>query len=420
MRQYGLPYKGSKSGIAVWVIDHLPPGGTLVDLFCGGCAVTHAALESNKWTHVFANDIHGDVPQLFLDAVCGKYTVQTERRWISRDDFYRLKDTDAYVRLCWSFGNNGDTYMYAREIEPFKKRVHDLIFAETVRERQLAWHAFVREFDRLNQDVAELSVKTRAFCAECGAEVVEQADGGIDAEKTRKNMFTAYSNDIREYLRAALRDSGRTASDVDRLLGTNGMAGHYFGACQWALPTEESYEKMKTIMPGLTIPWSALNERLHALELLQSLQRLKSLQSLQRLESLQRLQSLERLQRLQSLQRLQRLQSLQISGCDYRNVAIPADAVVYCDIPYDCTSDNYGVSFDRAAFLDWADAQTMPVIVSEYNISDDRFAVLAEIQKRQLIQGAKAQKRVMERLYVPKRQLDMIKERLQMQEKMSI
>ena len=62
----------------------------------------------------------------------------------------------------------------------------------------------------------------------------------------------------------------------------------------------------------------------------------------------------------------------------------------------------------------------MPVIVSEYNISDDRFAVLAEIQKRQLIQGAKAQKRVMERLYVPKRQLDMIKERLQMQEKMSI
>ena len=290
MRQYGLPYKGSKSGIAVWVIDHLPPGGTLVDLFCGGCAVTHAALESNKWTHVFANDIHGDVPQLFLDAVCGKYTVHTERRWISRDDFYRLKDTDAYVRLCWSFGNNGDTYMYGREIEPFKKRVHDLIFAETVRERQLAWHAFVREFDRLNQDVAELSVKTRAFCAECGAEV----------------------------------------------------------------------------------------------------------------------------QRLQSLQRLQ------ISGCDYRNVAIPADAVVYCDIPYDCTSDNYGVSFDRAAFLDWADAQTMPVIVSEYNISDDRFAVLAEIQKRQLMQGAKAQKRVMERLYVPKRQLDMIKERLQMQEKMSI
>ena len=278
----------------------------------------------------------------------------------------------------------------------------------------------MREFDRLNQDVAELSVKTRAFCAECGAEVVEQADGGIDAEKTRKNMFTAYSNDIREYLRAALRDSGRTASDVDRLLGTNGMAGHYFGACQWALPTEESYEKMKTIMPGLTIPWSALNERLHALELLQSLQRLKSLQSLQRLESLQRLQSLERLQRLQSLQRLQRLQSLQISGCDYRNVAIPADAVVYCDIPYDCTSDNYGVSFDRAAFLDWAYAQTMPVIVSEYNISDDRFAVLAEIQKRQLMQGAKAQKRVMERLYVPKRQLDMIKERLQMQEKMSI
>ena len=38
MKKYGLPYIGSKSAIADWVIDHLPPGGTLVDLFCGGCA----------------------------------------------------------------------------------------------------------------------------------------------------------------------------------------------------------------------------------------------------------------------------------------------------------------------------------------------------------------------------------------------
>ena len=62
----------------------------------------------------------------------------------------------------------------------------------------------------------------------------------------------------------------------------------------------------------------------------------------------------------------------------------------------------------------------VPVIISEYNISDDRFTVLAETTKRQLAAGAKHQKRVVERLYVPKRQLDMIKERLQMQEEMAI
>lgn len=38
--RYGVPYRGSKNKIADWVVDHLPDGKTLVDLFAGGCAVT--------------------------------------------------------------------------------------------------------------------------------------------------------------------------------------------------------------------------------------------------------------------------------------------------------------------------------------------------------------------------------------------
>ena len=396
MRRYGLPYKGSKNAIADWVIEHLPESGTLVDLFCGGCAVTHAALLSGKWERIIANDLHGDVPQLFMDAIAGKYTTETEKRWISREDFFRLKDTDAYVRLCWSFGNDSHTYLYAKEIEPFKKRLHELVFADTIAERMSAWRAFVAEFNRLNRDVDVLSGKARRLCAECGAASVERADGSIDAENTRESIFRAHSKEIREYMRAALRDSEKRASDVDRLLGTNGMAGHYFGESQWALPTEEAYEEMKTIIPELTIPWTMLNEKLNTLE------------------------SLQRLQRLQRLQGLQRLQRLQVSGFDYRDVEIPGDAVVYCDIPYNCTADNYGVRFDRAAFLDWADVQTAPIIISEYCIDDDRFTMLAEIEKRQLIQRSKHQKKVTERLYCPKRQADEIRARLTLQEKMTI
>lgn len=62
--RYGVPYRGSKNKIAQWVISNLPAGDTLVDLFAGGCAVTHAALLSGKWNHIVANDI-GDAPQLF-------------------------------------------------------------------------------------------------------------------------------------------------------------------------------------------------------------------------------------------------------------------------------------------------------------------------------------------------------------------
>jgi site-specific DNA-adenine methylase len=119
--RYGVPYRGSKNKIAQWVVSNLPAGDMLIDLFAGGCAVTHAALLSGKWNHIVANDI-GDGPQLFMDAVHGKYA--NEKRWISREDFHRLKDSDPYVSLCWSFGNNRRDYLYSKEIEPWKKALH--------------------------------------------------------------------------------------------------------------------------------------------------------------------------------------------------------------------------------------------------------------------------------------------------------
>ena len=41
---YGLPYQGSKSRIADWVVGNLPSAPVLVDIMCGGGAVSHAAL----------------------------------------------------------------------------------------------------------------------------------------------------------------------------------------------------------------------------------------------------------------------------------------------------------------------------------------------------------------------------------------
>ena len=108
-----MPYQGSKNKIAEWVISNLPPGDVLVDLFAGGCAITHAALVSGNYKKVIANDIT-DVPSLFVDAVNGKFA--NEKRWISREDFFKHKDTEPYVSLCWSFGNNRRSYMYSKEI----------------------------------------------------------------------------------------------------------------------------------------------------------------------------------------------------------------------------------------------------------------------------------------------------------------
>lgn len=147
--RYGIPYLGSKSKLAERIVSLLPRAEHLYDVFCGGCAIAHCAALSGKWGHIHINDI-SDMPQLFVDAVAGKY--RDERLWISREDFFALKDSDPYVRSCWSFGNNGQDYLYSREIEPYKRAVWALLTAESVCERRLAYREVVRRLVPLIKD----------------------------------------------------------------------------------------------------------------------------------------------------------------------------------------------------------------------------------------------------------------------------
>lgn len=117
---YGIPYMGSKSRIAMRIIEELPAGPVLIDAFAGGCAVTHAALASGKWASVVANDI-GDGPALFYHAC--KRGVHSWR-WVSRAEFFAKKDLDPEIRWAWSFGNVGRSYLHSRKIEPFKRAGH--------------------------------------------------------------------------------------------------------------------------------------------------------------------------------------------------------------------------------------------------------------------------------------------------------
>lgn len=133
--RYGVPYQGSKNGIAEWVVSHLPPGRRFVDLFAGGCAVTHAAMLSGKYREFLINDVSPWGVTLFRNAVSGQYANET--RWISRADFDRLKNKSPYIRLCWSFGNKGRTYIYGRDIEEWKRALHEaVLFGNPLRARK--------------------------------------------------------------------------------------------------------------------------------------------------------------------------------------------------------------------------------------------------------------------------------------------
>ena len=126
--RYGLPYKGSKSSIAEWIVDNLPSADVFCDLFFGGGAVTHRAMLTGKYKRFIVNDIDARLPKLFLECAYGKHTVENHSEWVSREEFHRLKDTDAYVALVWSFWNNGKNYIYGKNVEDYKHAYHLAVF----------------------------------------------------------------------------------------------------------------------------------------------------------------------------------------------------------------------------------------------------------------------------------------------------
>lgn len=303
---YGLPYMGSKNSIAPKIISVLPKAENFYDLFCGGCAITECAMLSKKWNKVYFNDLDGDVPQLFLDAIDGKY--KDRKEWVSREDFFRLKDKDAYIRLAWSFGNKGNTYLYSREIEPYKKAY---------------WYAVMYD---------DFSLLWKL---------------GINIPKVKAKSF----KDKRLELKKRLEEIGGVSLKLDSL-------------------------------PSLT--------------------------SLERIQRLQNLKSLQRLGRIQSLEKLGR-QNIELTKLSYDEVEIKPNSILYCDIPYEGTTSYVIGAFNHKKFYDWACEQKELVVISSYNINDDRFQRVVNFKKRSLLSANGTADKKDEGLFVPKTQINLWK-----------
>ena len=138
-KAYGLPYKGSKNRIAEWVVGVLPENDTLVDLFAGGCAVTHCAMLSGKFKRVIANDVN-EAPELFGKALRGG--LDTSAFPVTRAEFE--ESTDLLTRIVYSYGNDTRSYIYGREREDLRLAGERVIYGGTIEERYAAYLAFMR------------------------------------------------------------------------------------------------------------------------------------------------------------------------------------------------------------------------------------------------------------------------------------
>ena len=125
-KSYGICYMGSKNALAERIVALLPSASHLIDVFAGGCAITHCAMKSGKWQHVHANDINEMIVGAFRRAINGEFI--GERRWVSHEEFNRVRDTDAYAAICFSFGGNLRSYAYNHKNEELKRALHYAIF----------------------------------------------------------------------------------------------------------------------------------------------------------------------------------------------------------------------------------------------------------------------------------------------------
>lgn len=120
-------------------------------------------------------------------------------------------------------------------------------------------------------------------------------------------------------------------------------------------------------------------------------------------KQLQRLQQLEQLEQLQQLQRLQQLQQLEQTNLSYEAFSNIEDAIFYLDPPYENTTHKaYKGDFNSQTFYDWAFemAKKNIVLISSYEISDDRFKCVYEFKTaRSTMQGGVAGKRT-EKLFM--------------------
>lgn len=132
-----IPYLGSKrrsAGKIYSAIRNLEPeANTLVDLFCGGFAISEYFIKRG-W-NVIANDKNKYVIALLDKTINEGLDENIVTKFVSRTDFQNIlknkNDYDdwyvGYVMCIWSFGNNQAGYLFGKDTEPVKRAGHELV-----------------------------------------------------------------------------------------------------------------------------------------------------------------------------------------------------------------------------------------------------------------------------------------------------
>lgn len=371
IKAIGLPYKGGKNKLAERIVSIFPRAEHFYDLFSGGCAIAHCALLKKKFPHIHINDINPMMPQAFVKALQGGF--DNEDRWISREDFMRLKDTDPYVAICFSFGNDLRTYCYGKDIEETKKALHYAIFFSSYELSDRLIGVDLRGIEKC---------ATRQEKYALAKKLIKEAYSRNTPPLQRCSKVTKDSD---AYRLCSYERQERTMSlsiqkktrDGSSCRAWNGSAD----CIQYRLDRKSAHS---AAVNGNTQPTSNNYPPLSRVEL----------------------ENQERLLRLTSISDPKKACSLTWSIGDYQDVEIEDNSVLYCDVPYENTNKyvGEGENFDYERFYDWCLKQTQPLYISSYEMPEKDFKVVAEFARIDTMSATNNGKLVSEKLFMPRTQ----------------
>lgn len=110
---------GSKNLIARELLQQMPRRDWFVDLFAGGGAMWHAAVESGKYGRYLVNEYNEQQCDFLRDCALGIYDECNE--WVPSYEFMKHCSDSAFLRCVWSFGNAGNSYFCADVMEDWER-----------------------------------------------------------------------------------------------------------------------------------------------------------------------------------------------------------------------------------------------------------------------------------------------------------
>lgn len=382
-KNYGLPYMGSKNKLAEEIVNFLPQKKVLVDLFGGGGAISVCAGQSGKYEKIIYNELNTLIAETFQKAINGEY--ENERRWVSREEFEKLKKTDGYVAICFSFSNNCNTYMYGPKIEPYKRAYHYAIVFDDFRQfNELFDDETTEKIKKSVEGITDLKERRIKFSHALGDYILSlercvtlESKEKLDTVKNTVDVHTTYIGHVNQHLQYKERFDllKHTMNVKNETRGSDSATQH--------IECQEKFDLLKHTMNMYGTPRNMCQN----LEYQERLATLKHTLNMNALENCGLgKDSITHYIGSTFQNRVLEESPIEVFNKDYVDVELPSpeDCVIYCDIPYDKTYSYVTGGFDYERFYKWCQEKTSEgyqIFVSSYELPEDLFIQVWEKQR---------------------------------------